>query len=140
MYWGREAMEEAMLATPEAAASFFALQQGTAERTLEAYDGPENRQGTIAPLFFLDPCLWGGSRFKRTRAMLEGAGSMRRLGDVSGDAACAGGRGQAVLKGRFPRVIALMDVCVSNGGAVDVLIGCEPRFDHRRNHGTQNIS
>ena len=118
MSWGREAMEEAMLATPEAAASLFALQQGTAERTLEVYDGPENRQGTIAPLFFLDPCLGGGSRFKRARAILEGAGSMRRLGDVSGDAACAGGRWLAVCKGRFPRVISLMDVCwcVSNGG------------------------
>ena len=59
---GWEAMEEAMLARPEAAASFFALQQGTGDRKLEAYDGPENRQGTIAPLFFfLDPCLWGQS-------------------------------------------------------------------------------
>ena len=45
---------------------------------------------------------------------------MRRLGDVSGDAACAGGRWMAVCKGRFPRVISLMDVCVSNGVAEDV--------------------
>ena len=91
-------MEEAMLATPEAAASLFALQQGTAERTLEAYDGPENRQGTIAPLFFF---LEGAVGSSLALAKLEGAGSMRRLGDVSGDAACAGGRGLAVCKGCF---------------------------------------
>ena len=48
--------------------------------------------------------------------MLEGAGSMRRLGDVSGDAACAGGRGLALCKGRFSRVFSRMDVCVSNEG------------------------
>jgi hypothetical protein len=119
MSWGREAMEEAMLATPgkKAAVSWSVLQREAEGQMCWAYGGPENGQGTIAPLFFLDPSLsGGGSRFKRARAMLEGAGSMRRLGDVSGDAACAGGRWLAVCKGRFPRVISLMDVCVSNGG------------------------
>ena len=101
MSWGREAMAEAMLAMPETAAavSWSVLQRGARGQMCWAYGGPENRQGTIAPLFFLDPCLGGGSRFKRCRTINEGAGSMRRLGDVSGDAACAGGRGLAVWKG-----------------------------------------
>ena len=103
MSWGMKAMEEAMLATPgnAGAASLSVLQRGTKGQMCWAYEGPENGQGTIALLFFLDPCLEGGSRSKRARAMLEGAGSMRRLGDVSGDAACAGGRELGVWKGCF---------------------------------------
>ena len=97
---GREAMAEAMLATPEtaAAATWSVLQRGAEGRMCWAYGGPEIRQGTIASPSWI-PCLWGGSRFKRSRAMLEGAGSMRRLGDVSGNAACAGGRWMALRKG-----------------------------------------
>ena len=62
MSWGMEAMEEAMLATPAnaAAVSWSVLQRGTGGQMCWAYGGPENGQGTIAPLFFLDPCLGGG--------------------------------------------------------------------------------
>ena len=60
---GREAMEEAMLATPEMAATAAMLseQQGrAAEQMRAAYGGPENGQGKIAPLSFLDSLSRGG--------------------------------------------------------------------------------
>ena len=77
------------------------LQGGTGERTLVLlWEGPRTDRGTIAP-----PSSWilvfGGSRIKRSWAMLEGAGSMRHLGDVSGDAADAGGRRLDVSKAGF---------------------------------------
>ena len=61
------------------------------------------------------------------------AGSIRHLGSVCGDVARAGGRCEPTSKALFPRVISRMDVCVrkAEGG---FLRGCEPRFDHRRNH------
>ena len=85
-----------MLATSEtaAAAMWSVMQGGIGERTRK------NGQGTIAP-----PSsrilVFGGSRFKRCRVTLEGAGSMRHLGDVSGDAADAGGRWLALFEGWF---------------------------------------
>jgi hypothetical protein len=63
-------------------------------------EGPRTDKGTIAP-----PSSWilvfGGSLLERSWAMLEGAGSMRHLGNVSGDAADAGGRRLDVSKAGF---------------------------------------
>ena len=74
-------MEEAKLATPEtAAAATWSVQQGgTGEQMRAAYGGPENVEGRL-PLFSSWILVFGGSRFKRTRATLEGAGSMRHQG------------------------------------------------------------
>ena len=46
---------------------------------------------------------------------------------------------RADVEALFPRVIALKDVCVrqAEGG---FLRGCEPRFDHRRNHTRDHVS